>query len=191
MAAACSESSRDCHYGQSSSCLELKIVRSIAGWFAIQVASRSERRVLQHLEYKGYEAYLPTYRSKRRWSDRIKALELPLFPNYVFCRAGAFSTGLVLTIPGTIRLVGVNAQPSIIPDHEIEAINRICASGIPAFPIPYLYTGQKVRIAAGPLAGIVGTLSQIRNDRRLIVTIQTIMRSIAVEVGILDIAMAC
>lgn len=165
-------------------------MRTLSGWFAIQVASRLERSVLEHLEYKGYQTYLPTYRSKRKWSDRIKVLELPLFPNYVFCRAEPSSSGLVLTIPGTIRLVGSNGRPSTIPDDEIEVIRRICASGRPAIPVLYMYTGQKVRIAAGPLAGIVGTLSRIRNDHRLIITLQPIMRSIAVEVGISDIVMA-
>jgi transcription antitermination factor NusG len=165
-------------------------MRIISGWFAIQVASRLEHSVLQHLDYKGYQTYLPTCQSKRKWSDRIKVLELPLFPNYVFCRSVAASAGLVLTIPGTIRLVGSNGRPSTIPDDEIEAIRRICASSRPAIPVPYMHAGQKVRIAAGPLAGIVGTLSRIRNDHRLIITLQPIMRSIAVEVGISDIVMA-
>jgi transcription antitermination factor NusG len=163
---------------------------TVKGWFAVQVAPRSEQRVVQHLEYKGYEAFLPTYRSKRRWKDRIKVLELPLFPNYVFCRTLSGSTGMVLTIPGAIRMVGIAGRPSVIPDDEIEAIQRISSSGRPAAPHPYICAGKKVLIAAGPLAGIVGILSQIRNDFRLLVTVELLMRSISVELGISDVILA-
>ena len=84
----------------------------------------------------------------------------------------------------------MGGKPSMIPDHEIEAIQKINASGMEAVPFPYLCAGQKVRIAAGPLSGIMGILSQIKNDHRLIITIELIMRSISVEVGISDVTLA-
>jgi transcriptional antiterminator NusG len=162
----------------------------VKGWFAIQVAPRSEHRVVQHLEYKGYETFLPTYRSKRSWKDRTKFLELPLFPGYVFCRALPESTGMVLTIPGAVKFVGIAGNPSVIPDHEIEAIQRIGLSGTPTVPHPYMCAGQRVRIAAGALAGIVGVLSRIKNNLRLIVTVELIMRSISIELGVSDVTLA-
>ncbi|HEY2499107.1 MAG TPA: UpxY family transcription antiterminator [Candidatus Angelobacter sp.] len=160
---------------------------SVKGWFAVQVAPRSEQRVVQHLEYKGYETLVPTYESKRKWRDRTKVLHLPLFPSYVFCRALPGNTGMVLTIPGTVRMVGIGGKPSVIPDHEIEAIQKIGSSGMAAAPYPYLCVGEKVRIAAGPLAGVMGVLSQIRSNFRLIVSVESIMRSISVEIGISDV----
>jgi len=165
-------------------------VWNVKGWFAVQVAPRAEYKVVQHLDYKGYETFLPTYRSKRRWKDRAKVLELPLFPSYVFCRALPESTGMVLTIPGTIRLVGMAGKPSVILDHEIEAIQRISSSGMAAAPYPYMCAGQKVRITAGPLAGIIGVLSQVESNYRLIVTVELIMRSISVELGVSDVTLA-
>ena len=62
---------------------------NVKGWFAFPVAPRAEQKVLQHLEYKGYETFVPTYKSKRRWKDRAKVVALPLFLSYVFCRAVA------------------------------------------------------------------------------------------------------
>jgi transcription antitermination factor NusG len=169
---------------------EIFAVWNVKGWFAIQVAPRSEQKVAQHLDYKGYETLLPTYRSKRKWKDRTKLLELPLFPSYVFCRALPESTGMVLSTPGTLRVVGIGGRPSVIPDNEIEAIQRISSSGVPAAPHPCMCAGQKVRIAYGPLTGVVGVLSQIRNDFRLIVTVELIMSSIAVEISASDVTLA-
>lgn len=191
MVAACPISILDVGQNHHESFLRENVaVWSVKGWFAVQVAPRSEQRVVQHLGYKGYETFLPTYLSKRRWKDRAKVLELPLFPSYVFCRALPGSSGMVLTIPGTIRVVGIGGKPSVIPDHEIEAIQRINSSGIRTVPHPYLCAGQKVRIASGPLSGIVGVLSHIKNDCLLIVTVEMIMRSISVELDIADVTLA-
>jgi len=163
---------------------------SIGEWFAIQVMPRSEQKIVQHLEYKGYETLLPTYKCKRKWADRIKFIELPLFPSYIFFRALTASSGMVLTIPGTVRLVGMGGRPSVISTEEIESLRKINTSHVPAAPCPYNIIGQKVRIAVGPLAGIVGLLSEVKNSRRLIVTVELIMRSISVDIGVSEITLA-
>jgi len=163
---------------------------SMGEWFAIQVMPRSEQKVVQHLEYKGYETLLPTYKCKRKWADRTKFIELPLFPDYIFFRALTTNSGMVLTIPGTVRLVGMGGRPSVIPAEEIESLRKINTSGVPAAPSRYVSIGQKVCISAGPLAGIVGLLSEVKNSRRLIVTVEMIMRSISVDVGVSEVTLA-
>ena len=163
---------------------------SMGEWFAIQVMPRSEQIVMQHLEYKGYETLLPTYQCKRKWADRIKFIEMPLFPSYIFFRALSTNSGMVLTIPGTIRLVGMGGRPSVIPAEEIESLRKINASRAPAAPCRYVTIGQKVRIAVGPLAGIVGLLSEVKNSRRLIVTVELIMRSISIDVGMSEVTLS-
>jgi transcription antitermination factor NusG len=134
------------------------------------------------LEYKGYQQFAPTYPSPRRWSDRIKTLELPLFPGYVFVRMlRAPVNGLLCSTPGVIRILSFGGHPSAVPDSEIDAVRRLTIEGKP-LPIPYLAVGQKVQIRNGSFAGIVGIVRQIRNRRCLIVSVQLISQSIYVDV---------
>jgi transcription antitermination factor NusG len=156
-------------------------------WFAVQVAPRHEKKVATILEYKGYEHFLPTYQSRRKWSDRIKTIDQPMFPGYVFCRTGQQSTdALILTTPGAMRVVGFSGKPYPIAEEEIEAIRRVAASSN-IEPIPYLKIGEKVRINSGPMAGVTGILTQIRNRHRLVISVDLIMKSIAVDIDMFDV----
>jgi len=152
-------------------------------WFALQTRPRWEKYVTQALEGKGFEPFLPLYNCRRRWSDRIKELELPLFAGYVFCRLNLEDRRLpVLTTPGVRQIMGIGRTPVPIPDSEIEAIRAIMASGLAAKPWPSIRVGQRVRIRAGSLAGIEGVYSASRKHFRLVVTVELLRRSVAVEV---------
>ncbi len=108
-------------------------------WFAIQTRPRWEKNASILLEGKGYELFLPLYNCRRRWSDRIKEIELPLFPGYLFCRLSPQERILpLLTTPGVVGLVGIGRRPIPIPDHEIAAVQAIVKSGLPAQPWPFL-----------------------------------------------------
>lgn len=156
-------------------------------WFAIQVAPRHENRVASLLNYKGYQHFFPTYQSCRKWCDRNKTLELPLFPGYVFCRIfHGTASGLVLTTPGVIRVVGFGGKPCPIPDSEIDAIQRLALSP-DVMPAPYLKIGHKVQIMKGPLLGITGILTQVKNAHRLVVSVNLIMNSVSVNVDSVDV----
>ena len=155
-------------------------------WFAVQVAPRHEKKVATILEYKGYEHFLPTYQSRRKWSDRIKTIDQPMFPGYVFCRTGQQSTDALLTTPGAMRVVGFSGKPYPIAEEEIEAIRRVAASSN-IEPIPYLKIGEIVRINSGPMAGVTGILTQIRNRHRLVISVDLIMKSIAVDIDMFDV----
>ena len=159
----------------------------LLSWFALQVAPRHENKVASLLNYKGYQHFLPTYQSSRKWCDRNKTLELPLFPGYLFCRMVHGTTvGLVVTTPGVIRVVGFGGNPYPIPDHEIDAIQRIAlSSGVT--PVPYLKIGHKVQIRNGPLLGITGILTQIKNRCRLVVSVDLITSSVSVDVASVDV----
>lgn len=159
----------------------------LESWFAVQVAPRHEKKVASILSYKGYEQFVPTYESRRIWTDRSKMIELPLFPGYVFCKITHKAvTGLVIATPGVVRVVGFSGRPYPIPDHEIDAIRKF--SSFPhVSPVPYLKVGQKVRINSGPLSGITGILAQIKNRHRVVVSVDLIMKSIAVDVDVADV----
>ncbi len=131
---------------------------------------------------RGMESFLPLYRSRRRWSDRTRVMDLPLFPGYVFCRFHPELLLPVVTTPGVVQVVGAGKHPCPIADAEIAAIQRMLCSGNEVEPWPYLQAGQKVRILDGPLFGIEGILVEVKNRRRLVVSVHLLQRSVAVEV---------
>lgn len=152
-------------------------------WYAVHVKPRSELSVARHLDAKGYEQFVPLYRSRRRWADRVKELEQPLFPQYVFCRTTINASGRIVSTLGVIRLVGVGNMPIAIDDHEIEALQVIVKTRLRAEPWPYLHVGQRVELATGPLKGVQGVLTRFANRDRLIVSISLLQRSVSVEVS--------
>ena len=159
-----------------------RVVTLGPGWYALYVRSRAEHMVARYLEEKGYEPFLPLYRSKRRWVDRVKELELPLFPNYVFCRVTSHAVGLIVSTPGVLRIVGAGNVPIPVDDSEVDALKRIVGTELPVEPWPFLHVDQKVEIQAGPLCGVRGVLTRIGNSDRLIVSVLLLQRSVSVEI---------
>jgi transcription antitermination factor NusG len=150
-------------------------------WYALHVKPRFERYVTGQLEQKGYETFLPVYVSKRKWSDRVKTLTLPLFPGYTFCCFNINARLPILVTPGVMTILGVGRLPAPVDPSEIAAIRHVVDSGIHAQPCKYLAVGTKVRIESGPLEGLVGIIARIKDSKRLIVSVSLLMRSVAVE----------
>jgi transcription antitermination factor NusG len=151
-------------------------------WYAVSVRSNFERVVAQSLRQKEYEILLPAYLSKRRWSDRTKMTECALFPGYLFCRMDLQQRVPLLNTPGVVSLVGVGRCAMPVDTAEIEAIQRIVASGLPVEPTPFLKVGQTVHINEGPLAGLKGIVVTNKNQSRLVVSVEMLQRSVTVEI---------
>jgi len=151
-------------------------------WYALHVKPRFEKYVSEHLAQKGYETFLPTYVSKRQWSDRIKTLSLPLFPGYTFCRFDVSARLPIVVTPGVMMILGVGRLPAPVAETEISAIRHVIDSGLQAVPCAYLTVGEKVRVESGPLAGLVGIVDRIKGRERLVVSVDLLMRSVAVEI---------
>ena len=151
-------------------------------WFALQVRSRYENIVTAHLSCMGYESFLPLYMCRRRWSDRFKEIECPLFPGYVFCRLNPLNRLPILMIPGVSLIVGMGKTPIPIDEAEIAAIQSAVKSGLPSQPWPFIQIGQWVRIEHGPLCGLEGVLLDFRGHHRLVLSVTLLQRSIAVQV---------
>jgi transcription antitermination factor NusG len=151
-------------------------------WFALRVKSRREKVVAVMARNKGFEEFLPIYQSRRHWSDRLKSLELPLFPGYVFCRLDPLHRLPLLTIPGVLHFVGTAKVPTPIEDKEIAAVQRAVQCGALTEPWPFLEVGQRVRIEDGPLAGLEGVLAGTFKPQRLIVSVAILQRSVAVAI---------
>ena len=152
-------------------------------WFALQVKQRYEQLTATALRNKGYEEFLPLYKCRRRWSDRIKQLDLPLFPGYLFCKLDPTNRLPILTTPGVVLIVGIGKVPVPVEESEIAAVRSIVASQLPAQPWPFLRAGQRVRIDNGPLRGVEGMFLNHKNQFRLVVSVTILQRSVAVEVA--------
>lgn len=153
-------------------------------WFAVYTASRHEKKVAQHLAQRQIEHYLPLYRSDRKWSDGSKVtLELPLFPGYLFVHIRRSERVRVLDVPGALAVVGgTGREPVPLPDEAVDALR----SGLHlrrAEPHALLAVGQRARIRSGALAGMEGIVVRKKNGLRVVLTLEYIQRSIAVEVA--------
>ena len=151
-------------------------------WFALQVRSRYENIATAHLSGMGYESFLPLYKCRRRWSDRFKEIERPLFPGYVFCRLNPLDRLPILITPGVFLIVGLGKTPVPIDEAEIAAIQSAVKSGLPSQPWPFMQIGQRVRIEHGPLCGLDGVLLDFRGHHRVVLSVTLLQRSIAVQV---------
>ena len=163
-------------------CGETTREASPVSWFALQVRGRQEFNISENLGSNGYEWFLPLYKSSKRWSDRIKQVDSPLFPGYVFCRFNPLDRLPILKIPGVIQIVGFNRQLVAVDEDEIRAIQALVASGIPNRPCPYLEVGDKVRIESGPLRGLEGLLVEFQGNHQLVLSVTLLQRSVAVKI---------
>ena len=151
-------------------------------WYALCVRSRLEKTVARNLGGKGYEPFLPLCRRVRRWSDRIKHIELPLFPGYVFCRFDAADRLPILTIPGVNGVVGSGRNLLPVDENELKAIQAVLSSGKYYEACPFLEIGQRVRVEYGALQGVEGFVTLLKNTERLVISVQMLQRSVAVEI---------
>lgn len=156
-------------------------------WFAVFTVPRHEKRVETHLRLREIENFLPLYRTQRQWKDGSRGmLQLPLFSSYIFVRIGCYGRVPVLKVPGVISIVGCGAQPLPVPDSYIHWLREGLREG-KIEPHPYLTAGAKVRIRSGAMAGMEGVLLRKKNNLRVVLTLEMIMRSVTVEVEIKDI----
>jgi transcription antitermination factor NusG len=156
-------------------------------WFAAYTNSCHEKRVADHCRVRDIEAFLPVYQSTRRWKNGCTVnLERPLFPGYVFVKVDQKHRVRILELPGVISIVGAARQPIPLPDADIDALR----SGIHllhAEPHSFLRAGDRVKIRNGPLAGMTGILARKKNNLRVVLTLELIMKSISVEVDEQDL----
>jgi len=157
-------------------------LESKVSWYALQVRSRKESYVASQIEGQGLECLLPTYKSIRKWSDRMKELEQPLFPGYLFCRFDFQNRRSVVTTPGVLQIVGYGRTAIPVSDEEIQALKLAVSSDMPKQPWPYLEVGQRVRVNYGTLTGLEGILVNVKGNHRVVLSVKLLQRSVAMEV---------
>ena len=152
-------------------------------WYALSVRSRAEQLVGKSLGLKGIECFLPSTLSLRRWSDRVKEIQTPLFPGYVFAKFDCRDRLPVLITPGVVDIVGFGQEYIPVSEVELHTIRRVLECRAKCEPAPFLQIGQRVIIKSGPLSGIDGFLTEIKRTRRLVVSVSLLQRSINVELN--------
>jgi len=151
-------------------------------WYAAYTRANHEKRVAEQLDVHAVEHFLPSYASVRRWRDRRVTLQLPLFPGYIFVRIALRSRLQILQIPGVAKLVGFGTVPAPLPQDEVDALRAGLVSGVHAEPHPYLNVGRRVHVKRGPLAGMEGILLRWKGNWRVVLSLDLIQRSVAVDV---------
>jgi transcription antitermination factor NusG len=156
-------------------------------WCAVYTRHQHEKTVSEMLEAKGFEVFLPLYDSTRKWKDRRKVLSLPLFPCYVFVR-GAIERRLpVLTTPGVHMIISRGERVATVPEDEIDAIRRTVDGHFRVEPHPFLRCGERVRVVRGSLEGVEGVLTRKKNLYRLVLSVEMLAQSVAVEIDAMDV----
>jgi transcription antitermination factor NusG len=158
-----------------------------ASWFAAYTYSHHEKRVASHFTEREIESFFPLYPALRRWRNGCEMkLDLPLFPNYVFVRMDPADRVRVLEVPGVLSLVGFGRRLAPLPDFEIETL-RSSVGQRRVEPHPYLVVGERVRIKAGAMIGLEGVLVRKKNNFRVVLGLEAILQSVAVEVDAEDV----
>ncbi len=164
--------------------------QKLANWYAVQTRARNEKVISERLQEQGLTTFLPLVTEVRRWSDRKKKVELPLFSCYVFVKLVASNNDermRVYRTNGVFRIVSVRGEAVPIPDEQIDALRTLVTQQVPWSAHPFLKVGQRVRIRGGSLEGVQGVLLSHTGDRTVIISVDAIQRSLAVRVEGYDV----
>jgi transcription antitermination factor NusG len=155
-------------------------------WYAAYTLPRHEKVVAHQLALKSVESYLPMYEANHRWKDRRARVQLPLFPSYLFVQIPICQRLKVLEIASVVRIVSFNGEAAALPDGEIEALRNALLHR-KAEPYPYFTIGKKVRVKMGPLEGLEGVVVRRKGSMRIVVSLHSIMQSVALDVDASDL----
>ena len=157
-------------------------------WIVIYTKPRCEKVVKQNLIEKGFEVYLPLIKERRRWSDRKKWVEFPLFRSYLFVKTKVNEALYVLETPNVVKAVRFGTKIAIVKEELIKALKQMLDGGYTPVPVNYFLKGDKVKVNQGPLKDIKGEVIQINNDEHLLIRVDAINQALAVLInrGILE-----
>lgn len=166
--------------------MEIAAHHEQASWYAVSTKSRQEKVVASTLEHIAIVNFLPLLQQERQWSDRKQMVALPLFSGYVFVRIASSSELQlrVLKVPGVVDFVRNRTGPLPIPEREIENVRAMLSSGVGCSPYPFFKAGDRVRVVRGALAGVEGTLVRGGSQSKLVISVEMIQRSVAVNVAL-------
>jgi transcription antitermination factor NusG len=155
-------------------------------WYAVYTRTRHEKSVAEHCLQRGITAFLPLYHVQRRWKQRLAQVLLPLFPSYLFVHVALRDRLRILELPGIVSLVSFNNVPAVVPELQIESLKRAITLGR-VEPHVYVHSGKRIRVTAGPLAGLEGIVVEVKNRVQVIVSFEWMARSVAISLDADDV----
>ena len=158
----------------------------VKNWYAIHTKSKHEKLISQLCSKRQIEAYLPVRKILKKWSDRKKMIEFPLFPGYIFVNICLNEKNNVLNLKGVVRILG-GSVPEIIPFEQLETLRKFEAADVEVDPYLHLKPGNLVKVIKGPFRGSTGFLVRKQSKYRLCVNIKLIMQSASVEIDASDV----
>jgi transcription antitermination factor NusG len=160
------------------------VAQAPENWYAVQTRARHEKAVANRLYEKGVTTFFPTVTETHRWSDRKKIVELPLFSCYLFVKLTPNNEHRqrVLRIDSVLGFAGDSRWGTPIPDEQIDAVRTLVDERLPYTCHAFLKTGQRVRICSGALDGMEGILVSRKGDRTLIISVDAMQRSLAIQI---------
>lgn len=156
-------------------------------WYAIYTRSRCEKKIYNALIQSGFETFLPMIKEKRAWSDRVKTVQVPLLPSYIFIKAKIAEFSKAYYCPGFVKFVSSEGQPCEIEENEINLLKNIITNGYKVKKNDGFVVGEMVRITRGPLRGWEGKIDRKKGGSRIVFQFDSIQQSICVEVGAADV----
>lgn len=157
-----------------------------ARWYAVHTRSRFEKMIHAQLTEKGIDAYLPIRQLQRKWKDRKKIVDFPLFPCYLFVRVPLLEKKNVIQTKGVVRILGF-PEPVPVPDHQIEALKAFENHDIQVDPYPEFLPGKEIEVRKGPFRGVRGRVIEKNKRYRLLVGLELISQIVSVEIDIDDV----
>ena len=151
-------------------------------WIAVYTKPRHEKTVENELLKKGFEVYLPILKERRKWSDRKKWVEFPLFRSYIFVRTEIKNSLFVLQTMGVVKVIKFGGEVAVIQNDSIRAIKLMIEGGYMPEAIDYFVKGETVEVKSGPLKGLIGEVIRVDNSDRLLVRVDAIQHSISVQI---------
>lgn len=151
-------------------------------WDVLHVIANHEKRVAQHLTVRSIDHYLPLYSERSRWSDRSVALHRPLFTGYVFVHFSSQQKLSVISTPGVIRILGDN-DTQRVTIKELNRIRESLTAGYSLRPYPNIPIGTHVRIRSGIFEGVIGVVTELRQQCKVIIALAAVQQCFSLEVG--------
>jgi transcription antitermination factor NusG len=152
-------------------------------WHVVYTMPKAERRVALSIGEIGIETYLPLCTIVRQWSDRLKKVEVPLFPNYVFVKVDEKTRRNVYKIKEPIRFISIDKRPAVVDEREIQTIRQVLSGGSKVSSEAYFQQGMMVRIKQGQFAGLEGIVIKRNGTTRLLVRIERLMKAYSFNIS--------
>ena len=152
-------------------------------WIAVYTKPRHEKTVEKELQKKEFEVYLPLLKQRRKWSDRKKWVEFPLFRSYIFVKTEIKNSLFVLQTMGVVKVIKFGGEIAVIQNDSIQAIKLMIEGGYMPEATDYFVKGDPVEVKDGPLKGLVGEVIRVDNHDRLVVRVDAIQHSVSVQIN--------